>query len=102
MGCFFCHLFLYAWFEWTLIAVTKESGVVYVVKLYPAGATTNSQDGVTDLFGKCLPVLKEMMKQNMSLLAVWRVGKGFRSFASGYKNDVALLEDPPLIVSFRV
>ncbi|XAR55516.1 Dihydroorotase [Bertholletia excelsa] len=46
----------------------RESGVVYAVKLYPAGATTNSQDGVTDLFGKCLPVIEEMVKQNMPLL----------------------------------
>uniref|UniRef100_A0A803M7F6 dihydroorotase n=1 Tax=Chenopodium quinoa TaxID=63459 RepID=A0A803M7F6_CHEQI len=45
-----------------------ESEVVYAVKLYPAGATTNSQDGVTDLFGKCLPVLQEMAEQNMPLL----------------------------------
>ncbi|CAN6921614.1 unnamed protein product [Brassica oleracea] len=50
------------------IKLARESGVVYVVKLYPAGATTNSQDGVTDLFGKCLPVLEEMVKQNMPLL----------------------------------
>lgn len=42
--------------------------MVYAVKLYPAGATTNSQDGVTDLFGKCLPVLQEMVEQNMPLL----------------------------------
>ncbi len=45
-----------------------KSGVVFAVKLYPAGATTNSQDGVTDLFGKCLPVLEEMVEQNMPLL----------------------------------
>ncbi|KAI8006127.1 hypothetical protein LOK49_LG07G02183 [Camellia lanceoleosa] len=32
------------------------------------GATTNSQDGVTDFFGKCLPVLEEMVKHNMPLL----------------------------------
>lgn len=38
------------------------------MKLYPAGATTNSQHGVTDLFGKCLPVLEEMVLQNMPLL----------------------------------
>ncbi|GAB4836786.1 hypothetical protein Ancab_001699 [Ancistrocladus abbreviatus] len=50
------------------IRLARESGVVYAVKLYPAGATTNSQDGVTDLFGKCLPVLHEMAKQNMPLL----------------------------------
>ncbi|RVW46890.1 Dihydroorotase, mitochondrial [Vitis vinifera] len=51
-----------------LIASTGNSGVVFAVKLYPAGATTNSQDGVTDLFGKCLPVLEEMVEQNMPLL----------------------------------
>ncbi|XP_074267763.1 dihydroorotase, mitochondrial-like [Silene latifolia] len=50
------------------IKLARDSGVVYAVKLYPAGATTNSQDGVTDLFGKCLPVLQEMAKQNMPLL----------------------------------
>ncbi|PON49690.1 Dihydroorotase homodimeric type [Parasponia andersonii] len=33
----------------------------YGVKLYPAGATTNSQDGVADLFRKCLPVLEQMV-----------------------------------------
>ncbi|KAI8007342.1 hypothetical protein LOK49_LG07G02166 [Camellia lanceoleosa] len=38
------------------IKLARDSGVVYAVKLYPAGATTNSQYGVTDLFGKCLPV----------------------------------------------
>lgn len=42
--------------------------MVYAIKLYRAGATTNSQDGVTDLLGKCLPVLKEMADQNMPLL----------------------------------
>nr|GMD38399.1 dihydroorotase, mitochondrial isoform X2 [Ipomoea batatas] len=50
------------------IKQARQSGVVYAVKLYPAGATTNSQDGVTDLFGKCLPVLEEMVEQNMPLL----------------------------------
>ncbi|KAM5578163.1 dihydroorotase, mitochondrial [Rosa sericea] len=50
------------------IKLARKSGVVYAVKLYPAGATTNSQDGVTDLFGKCLPVLEEMVEQNMPLL----------------------------------
>ncbi|KAI5679704.1 hypothetical protein M9H77_00931 [Catharanthus roseus] len=50
------------------IRLARESGVVYAVKLYPAGATTNSQDGVTDLFGKCMPVLEEMVKHNMPLL----------------------------------
>ncbi|KAA8526367.1 hypothetical protein F0562_008430 [Nyssa sinensis] len=50
------------------IKLARESGTVFAVKLYPAGATTNSEDGVTDLFGKCLPVLEEMIEQNMPLL----------------------------------
>ncbi|KAG2248898.1 hypothetical protein Bca52824_088526 [Brassica carinata] len=32
------------------IKLARESGVVYAVKLYPAGATTNSQDGVRPLW----------------------------------------------------
>uniref|UniRef100_A0A453FEI2 dihydroorotase n=1 Tax=Aegilops tauschii subsp. strangulata TaxID=200361 RepID=A0A453FEI2_AEGTS len=50
------------------IKVARKSAVVFAVKLYPAGATTNSQDGVTDILGKCLPVLEEMVKQEMPLL----------------------------------
>ncbi len=49
-------------------ALTGESGLVKAVKLYPAGATTNSQAGVTDLFGKCMPVLEEMVEQGLPLL----------------------------------
>ena len=48
--------------------IAGKSGVVFAVKLYPAGATTNSQDGVTDILGKCLPVLEEMVRQEMPLL----------------------------------
>jgi dihydroorotase len=48
--------------------ITGKSGLVKAVKLYPAGATTNSQAGVTDLFGKCMPVLEEMVKQGLPLL----------------------------------
>lgn len=50
------------------IKLARNSGVVFGVKLYPAGATTNSQYGVTDIFGKCLPTLEEMATQNMPLL----------------------------------
>lgn len=50
------------------IKLARSSGVVYAVKLYPAGSTTNSQDGVTDIFGKCFPVLEQMVEQNMPLL----------------------------------
>ena len=44
-----------------------ESGLVKAVKLYPAGATTNSDAGVTDL-AKCDAVLAEMEKVGMPLL----------------------------------
>jgi len=49
------------------IKAASESGFVKAVKLYPAGATTNSQAGVTDL-EKCLPVLEEMVFRGMPLL----------------------------------
>lgn len=49
------------------IAQAKASGFVHGVKLYPAGATTNSDSGVTDL-GKCAKTLAEMEKQGMPLL----------------------------------
>ncbi|GLT35191.1 hypothetical protein SLA2020_096630 [Shorea laevis] len=50
------------------IKLARSSKVVFAVKLYPAGATTNSQDGVIDLFGKCLPALEQMVEHNMPLL----------------------------------
>ena len=45
-----------------------ETGVITAVKLYPAGATTNSDAGVTDLLGKCARVLETMEKLGMPLL----------------------------------
>jgi len=45
----------------------KESGVVQGVKLYPAGATTNSDAGVTDI-AKCYAALEAMEKNNLPLL----------------------------------
>lgn len=49
------------------IARAKASGLVHGVKLYPAGATTHSDLGVTDL-AKCAAVLAEMEKQDLPLL----------------------------------
>lgn len=49
------------------IVRAKESGLVHGVKLYPAGATTNSDSGVTDIM-KCAAVLAEMEKQGLPLL----------------------------------
>ncbi|TCK42535.1 dihydroorotase [Paraburkholderia sp. BL8N3] len=45
----------------------RESGFVHGVKLYPAGATTNSDAGVTDL-GKCAKTLEAMQESGMPLL----------------------------------
>src|SRR5690625_5106306 len=45
-----------------------DSGAVFAVKLYPAGATTNSDAGVTDLLGHCSAVLDTMQSLGMPLL----------------------------------
>ncbi|MDP9109349.1 MAG: dihydroorotase, partial [Pseudomonadota bacterium] len=44
-----------------------DSGVIHAVKLYPAGATTNSDAGVTNLMG-CLPTLEVMQRLGLPLL----------------------------------
>jgi len=49
------------------IAKAKASGLVHGVKLYPAGATTNSDSGVTSL-DKCAGALAEMEKLGLPLL----------------------------------
>lgn len=50
------------------IQKAAESGFIHAVKLYPAGATTNSDAGVTDLLGKCQPALEALQKHGMPLL----------------------------------
>lgn len=49
------------------IVQAKDSGFVKAVKYYPAGATTNSEFGVTDI-RKCDAVLEAMQQANMPLL----------------------------------
>jgi len=49
------------------IAIAKASGFVHGVKLYPAGATTNSDSGVTDL-RRCAQALEAMEEIGMPLL----------------------------------
>jgi dihydroorotase len=49
------------------IRKAKESGLIHGVKLYPAGATTNSDAGVTDL-KKCYRTLEMMQEVGMPLL----------------------------------
>ncbi|MBI4754241.1 MAG: dihydroorotase [Betaproteobacteria bacterium] len=45
----------------------RESGLVHAVKLYPAGATTHSDAGVTDI-GECLATLARMEELGVPLL----------------------------------
>jgi len=49
------------------IARGRESGVITAVKYYPAGATTHSASGVTDI-RKCDAVLEAMQAAGMPLL----------------------------------
>ena len=49
------------------IVKAKESGLIYAAKLYPAGATTNSDSGVTDV-KNIYSVLEAMQKVGMLLL----------------------------------
>ncbi|MGH8667257.1 MAG: dihydroorotase, partial [Burkholderiales bacterium] len=49
------------------IARARESGFVHAVKYYPAGATTNSDSGVSDI-ARCYGVLEAMQEASMPLL----------------------------------
>ncbi|EGD81508.1 dihydroorotase [Salpingoeca rosetta] len=49
------------------IRKAKETGQIFAVKLYPAGATTNSDSGVTDI-SKCKGALEAMAEVGMPLL----------------------------------
>lgn len=46
----------------------RNSGIIHGVKLYPAGATTHSDAGVTDLLGRCMATLEAMQACGMPLL----------------------------------
>lgn len=50
------------------IGRAAQSGFVKAVKLYPAGATTNSDAGVTDLLGRCAPALEALQRHGLPLL----------------------------------
>jgi dihydroorotase len=49
------------------IAAAKKSGFVHAVKYYPAGATTNSENGVTDM-ARCRAVFAAMEQHELPLL----------------------------------
>ncbi len=48
------------------VVAAAASGTILAVKLYPAGATTNSASGVTDV-ARVMPVLEAMAKHNIVL-----------------------------------
>ncbi len=50
-----------------IVSEAKAMGDVYALKLYPAGATTNSDSGVTSL-EKIFPALEAMIDHNLPLL----------------------------------
>jgi dihydroorotase len=49
------------------IVRARASGAVFAVKYYPAGATTNSDSGVTDI-ARCYPALEALAAAGMALL----------------------------------
>jgi dihydroorotase len=49
------------------VRAARDSGFVHGIKLYPAGATTNSDSGVTDV-ARCTPALEAMADCRMPLL----------------------------------
>ncbi|SNT26791.1 dihydroorotase [Noviherbaspirillum humi] len=53
----------------------KDSGFIHGIKLYPAGATTNSDAGVTSL-SKCMRTLETMQEVGMPLLVHGEVTDG--------------------------
>ena len=57
------------------IAEAKASGFVHALKYYPAGATTNSQSGVTDL-ARCEAVFDAMQSAGLPLLLHGEVTDG--------------------------
>jgi dihydroorotase len=57
------------------IAAARASGFVHAVKLYPAGATTNSDAGVTDL-RRCAGALEAMQREGVPLLVHGEVTDG--------------------------
>ena len=50
-----------------MVREAKASGIVYGLKLYPAGATTNSDKGVTDI-ENIYPALEAMQEEGLLLL----------------------------------
>lgn len=63
---FLMSLFLHSGLDPDIIAKASQTGIIYGVKFYPAGVTTNSKDGVLDI-EQFYPVF-EAMEQHCLVL----------------------------------
>lgn len=80
------------------IVRARESGHVYAVKLYPAGATTNSDAGVTS-YEKIMPALAKMEELDMLLLVH---GESTDQSVDVFEREQAFYSDTmPQIISRR-
>ena len=66
-----------------------DSGVVHAAKLYPAGATTNSESGVTNL-GNCARTLDTMQRAGMPLLIH---GEVTRAHVDVFDREAVFIEE---------
>jgi len=71
------------------VAAAAASGLVAACKLYPAGATTNSADGVTDV-RRLAPVLEAMAEAGLPLLLH---GETTRGEVDVYDREAVFLEE---------
>jgi dihydroorotase len=80
------------------IAVAGESRVVHAAKLYPAGATTNSENGVTRL-DRIYPVLETMQRIDLPLLVH---GEATASEVDVFDRESRFIDDSlsPLVRDF--
>lgn len=80
------------------ISRAKLSGRVHGVKLYPAGATTNSEDGVTRI-SRCFHVLERMADLGMPLLVH---GEVTDPVVDVFDRELAFIEEVlgPLVARF--
>ncbi len=73
----------------TDVVNAAKNGVISAVKLYPAGATTNSASGVTEI-NKVMPVLEAMAEHNIVLCMH---GEVTRSEVDIFDREQAFIDD---------
>jgi dihydroorotase len=71
------------------IQKAKDSGIVFGIKLYPAGATTNAESGVTDI-SLTHAVLEQMVESGMPLLVH---GESTKSDVDIFDREKVFIDD---------